>query len=169
MITPEYCRVMARYNRWQNEQLTRSFEGISDDELRKDRGAFFGSLFATANHLLWGDLLWLSRFDGGPGPKVSDLSKTDTTDATQNLAEWSTERFRLDGRFTAWAKQVTHTALSGNMTWYSGSIGREVSKPRMICVVQMFNHQTHHRGQIHAMLGAAGAEMPVTDIPFMPD
>lgn len=169
MIAPEYCRTMARYNRWQNAELTKSLETMTDADLRADKGAFFGSIWRTVNHLLWGDMLWLSRFDGGQGPAQTDLSKTDTTDTTQNLSEWATERFRLDARFVAWATGLTNTDLVGDLTWYSGSIGAEISKPRALCVVQMFNHQTHHRGQVHAMLGAAGAPMYTTDIPFMPE
>lgn len=169
MITPEYCRTMARYNAWQNQLLTRSLEALPEAELKKDRKAFFGSIFATVNHLLWGDMLWLSRFDGGPGPAETDLTKTDTTDMTATLAEWSLARFRLDGRFTVWAKGVTHTELTGDLTWFSGSVQREISKPKALCLMQVFNHQTHHRGQVHAMIGAAGGEMYVTDIPFMPE
>ena len=168
MITPEYCLLMARYNRWQNAELTKSLETLSDAGLRADRGAFFGSIFRTVNHLLWGDTLWISRFDGGEGPAETDLTKTDTTDTTQTLAEWSLARFQTDTRLVAWATGVTHPDLTGDRTWFSGSIQSNISKPRALCIVQMFNHQTHHRGQVHAMLGAAGAPMYTTDIPFMP-
>ncbi len=168
MITPEYCLLMARYNRWQNAELLKSLESMTDADLREDRGAFFGSILRTVNHLLWGDTLWISRFDGGEGPAQTDLTKTDTTDGAQTLAEWSKERFRTDARFVTWAKGVTHVGLTGDLTWFSGSIQSDVSKSRAVCVAQMFNHQTHHRDQVHAMLGAAGAPMYTTDIPFMP-
>jgi len=168
MITPEYCLLMARYNRWQNAELLKSLESMTDADLREDRGAFFGSIFRTVNHLLWGDTLWISRFDGGEGPAQTDLTKTNTTDGAKTLAEWSMERFRTDARFVTWAKGVKHLDLTGDLTWFSGSIQSDVSKPRAVCVAQMFNHQTHHRGQVHAMLGAAGAPMYTTDIPFMP-
>ena len=72
MITPEYCLLMARYNRWQNAELLKSLESMTDADLREDRGAFFGSIFRTVNHLLWGDTLWISRFDGGEGPAQTD-------------------------------------------------------------------------------------------------
>lgn len=169
MITPEYCVLMARYNRWQNADLTKSLETLSDADLRADRGAFFGSIFRTVNHLLWGDTLWISRFDGGEGPAETDLTKTDTTDTTQTLAEWSRERAQTDARFVTWAKGVTDPDLTGDLTWYSGSIQSDISKPRAMCIAQMFNHQTHHRGQVHAMLGGAGAPMYTTDIPFLPE
>ncbi|MGV6810972.1 MAG: DinB family protein, partial [Brevirhabdus sp.] len=63
--------------------------------------------------------------------------------------------------------QVADT--EGDLNWYSGAMGRDMSKPRAICLMQLFNHQTHHRGQIHAMLTAAGARPGDTDIPFMPE
>lgn len=169
MITPEYCRTMARYNAWQNQLLTKSLEALPDKELKKNRKAFFGSIFATVNHLLWGDWLWVSRFDGGQGPDISDLTKVDTTATTASLAEWSVARFRMDGRITKWAKDVSNTDLAGDLSWYSGSVQRDISKPKALCVAQFFNHQTHHRGQVHAMIGAVGGDMYVTDIPFMPE
>ncbi len=168
MITPAYCQTMARYNAWQNEELGTSMATLSDEDLRAGRGAFFGSIFKTVNHLLWGDTLWISRFDGGLGPAQTDLTKTDTTDTTQDLAQWLKERAAADARFVAWADGVSQTDIQGDLTWFSGSIQSDISKPRALCIVQMFNHQTHHRGQVHAMLGAAGAPMYTTDLPFMP-
>jgi len=169
MITPAYCHQMARYNAWQNQLLAVSLGELSDQDLRADRGAFFGSLFRTVNHLLWGDTLWISRFDDGVGPAESDLSKTDTTDTTSSLIQWQAERQSTDKRFVDWAEQVSQEDLEGDLTWFSGSIQRDISKPKALCIVQMFNHQTHHRGQVHAMLGAANAPMYVTDLPFMPE
>ncbi|MGH1578994.1 DinB family protein [Planktotalea sp.] len=169
MITPEYCALMARYNSWQNAELSTSLENLSDADLRADRGAFFGSIFRTINHLLWGDTLWISRFDGGQGPAETDLSKTDTTDTTATLAEWTLARGAMDRRILDWANSTKPEDLSGDLTWYSGSIQSEISKPRAMCIVQFFNHQTHHRGQVHAMLGAAGAPMYTTDVPFLPE
>ncbi|MEP5151717.1 DinB family protein [Planktotalea sp.] len=169
MITPEYCQLMARYNRWQNEELRKSLETLSEADLTAERGAFFGSIFKTVNHLLWGDTLWISRFDGGDCPVGTDLTKTDTTVMCKDLAEWSLARFQTDARFVNWAKSVSHIDLSGDLTWFSGSIQRDVSKPKGACIAHMFNHQTHHRGQVHAMLGAAGAPMYTTDLPFLPE
>ena len=118
MITPEYCLLMARYNRRQNAGLFKSLESMTDADLREDRGAFFGSIFRTVNHLLWGDTLWISRFDGGEGPAQTDLTKTDTTDGAKTLAEWSMERFRTDARYVTWAKRITHLDLTGDLTCF---------------------------------------------------
>lgn len=169
MISPEYCLLMARYNRWQNEAMRKSLEVLPEAELHTDRAAFFGSIFKTVNHLLWGDMLWISRFDGGDAPSGTDLSKIDTTDMTKTLPEWAIARFQVDARFVLWAKSVSHIDLSGDLTWFSGALQREVCKPVGECIVHMFNHQTHHRGQVHAMLGAAGGSMYVSDLPFMPE
>jgi len=71
LITPDYCRTMARYNAWQNNGIRKIVDVMDEDALRLDRGAFFGSILGTLNHLLWGDQLWMSRFDGGDGPTMS--------------------------------------------------------------------------------------------------
>ncbi|WGW03178.1 DinB family protein [Tropicibacter oceani] len=166
MITPEYCLTMARYNAWQNKQLKAAFQALGDKELGKDRKAFFGSILATANHVLWGDRLWLSRFTGVPAPAGAIAESTGLTDSG---AQWAVERFRTDGALIQWAERLRAVELSGPLSWHSVILGREISKPKALCVLHLFNHQTHHRGQIHAMLTAAGAEAPVSDLAFMPE
>ena len=166
MISPEYCQMMARYNAWQNDGLRAMIDEMSTEELTKDRGAFFGSIFATLNHLLWGDAIWISRFDGGAQP---DLLLQESVDATPTPAVWAAERFRMDARITLWAQSVSSIDLVGEQKWYSGASGREMSKPKALCVVQLFNHQTHHRGQVHAMLTALGKKPNDTDLPFIPE
>jgi uncharacterized damage-inducible protein DinB len=157
---------MARYNAWQNNGLREMIPAMDLDALHKDRGAFFGSIMGTLNHLMWGDQLWISRFDGGVG---TDLSIKESSDVPRTPAVWAADRLRLDARITLWAQSLTATDLEGDLTWYSGAVGREMSKPMTTCAMQLFNHQTHHRGQVHAMLTAAGQKPGDTDIPFMPE
>jgi uncharacterized damage-inducible protein DinB len=166
LILPEYCVTMARYNAWQNKQLRAAFATLSDAELRKDRKAFFGSLMKTANHVLWGDTLWMSRFDGGPRPAVE---ASHHAELAPTPAVWAGERFKMDARILKWADHLKAIDLKADLTWYSGTLEQDVSKPLDHCIVQFFNHQTHHRGQIHAMLTAAGATAPVSDLVFMPE
>ncbi len=166
MVFPDYCVTMARYNAWQNKQLRMAFDGLSDAELRKNRKAFFRSLLGTANHLLWGDQIWLSRFEGS-GPPAGGI--IESVDLQPTAAAWAGERYRVDARILHWAEHLKAVDLKGDLSWYSGVMGREVSKPLDLCITHVFNHQTHHRGQIHAMLTAAGVEAPVTDLAFMPD
>ena len=166
LITPDYVVTFARYNAWQNKQMKAALEGLSDAALREDRGAFFGSLLATANHILWGDWIWMSRFDGGEGPPGGI---PDSTDCTPSVSEWSIARFRMDARILRWAEGLSAIDLTGNLRWYSGALGAEMEKPLPLLVAHMFNHQTHHRGQIHAMATAAGVKGWVSDLGFMPD
>lgn len=164
MITDQYCRTMAQYNQWQNNNLRAIVDKMSDEELRLDRGAFFSSIFATMNHLLWGDQLWISRFDGGDGPSVGgDLHDQLTADK----AQWDPLRDAMDLRILAWANDLGPDDLSGDLTWYSGMLDRELTEPKALCVTHFFNHQTHHRGQIHAMLTAAGQKTEDTDLILM--
>jgi uncharacterized damage-inducible protein DinB len=67
-----------------------------------------------------------------------------------------------------WADRLEAAALAGELTWFSGAIGAEVRKPRWLLVTHMFNHQTHHRGQVHCMLTQAGGRPRDTDLPLMP-
>jgi len=166
MITPDYAQVMARYNSWQNHQIAVAMAALSPAELFADRGAFFGSLLKTASHLLWGDLIWMSRFEGGVAPEGGIAH---STSLVGNLAEWQVQRMALDARIECWAEGLTPDDMAGDLTWYSGASGREMSKPKALLYIHMFNHQTHHRGQIHAMLTAAGQRPGDTDMPFGPD
>ncbi len=166
MITPEYCRVMARYNAWQNNAIWQVVDAMAAADLDQDRGAFFGSIRATLNHVLWADQLWMSRFDGGEGPTTSIK---DSVNHTATISDWWAARFRTDGRIKSWAAELSALDLVGEMSWFSGAMGRDMIRPVGRCVAHFFNHQTHHRGQIHAMLTAAGQKPDDTDLFIMPE
>ncbi|MFT4961585.1 MAG: putative damage-inducible protein DinB [Paracoccaceae bacterium] len=166
MIDRDYCVMMARYNMWQNNQLSGFLEALDPAEIAKDRGAFFGSIQQTLSHLLWGDHIWISRFDDGEAPSGGIPG---SRDLFGTLAQWQTARTAMDDRIKVWAGAVNDEDLQQDMTWFSGAMGCEVTKPVAMLVTQMFNHQTHHRGQVHAMLTAAGSAAPVSDVFYMPD
>lgn len=166
MPNRDYALTMARYNLWQNDSLTEAAGTLSPEERQKDRGAFFGSIERTFSHLLWADRTWFGRFAERP------LPGTGIPESTGLIADWPTyltERRQLDTDILEWAKQLPSTWFDGDLTWFSGAVGRQVTLPKTVVILQMFNHQTHHRGQIHAMLTAAGARPQATDIPFMPE
>ena len=154
---------MARYNAWQNRSHWEAARGLPAEALDQDRGAFFGSIRRTLNHVLWGDMLWMSRFDNGEGPggEPGGMERHPT------LAAWWAERFRVDARIQLWADEVSALDLTGELIWYSGLYKQEMHRPMGLCVAHFFNHQTHHRGQVHAMLTAAGAKPEPTDLAFM--
>ena len=166
MITPDYARTMARYNRWQNESLYREALKLSDDERRRSRGAFFGSIHGTLNHLFWADSLWLSRFGAAERPKSPNVkASVDEFDRFDDLAA---ARPKLDGLIVTWADALTAEVVAGDITWWSGINKANVSRPAPLIVAHFFNHQTHHRGQAHAMLTAAGVKPDDTDLIYMP-
>ena len=164
MITPGYVRVMAEYNRWQNENLYGAADGLDDTARKAPRGAFFGSIHATLNHLLWADQTWMSRLTGTPKSRVPGIPESVGLHETWD--ELKRERAAFDSVIVAWAERLDPAWLEGDLVWFSGVLGRELSKPRWLLVTHLFNHQTHHRGQVHCMLTQAGARPGSTDLPF---
>jgi uncharacterized damage-inducible protein DinB len=166
MIDRAYVQRMARYNRWQNENLYGIADRLSVGERQRERGAFFGSIQKTLNHLLWGDQIWMCRFTDMPMPEGG------IPESVALYADWErlkTERAAFDRKILDWASTVEPDWLAADQTYFSGAVGREVTKPRWVLVTHMFNHQTHHRGQVHCMLTQAGGRPSDTDLPFMPE
>lgn len=161
MIGTAYVRTMARYNAWQNQSLYRAAATLDDAARRQDRGAFFQSIHGTLCHLLWADRMWLSRFAGTPKPAVRIHESAGLVTGWDDLV---VERQAFDATLADWADTLSPDWLSGDLTWFSGATQREMSKPVGLLVTHMFNHQTHHRGQVHAMLTAAGAKPEDTDL-----
>ncbi|NJN06065.1 MAG: damage-inducible protein DinB [Rhodobacteraceae bacterium] len=157
---------MARYNSWQNNQLMSVIELMPKDELVRERKAFFGSILGTANHLLWGDTVWMSRFDPSVQPPKGGIAESVSLWPTAGA--WTADRFRMDGKIRFWADGLRALDLKGDLSWFSGALQKKMTVPVSEAVVHMFNHQTHHRGQIHAMLTAAGQKAPVSDLFIMP-
>ena len=166
MIDVAYVQQMARYNRWQNENLIGVADRLSDEERRSERGAFFGSIQKTFSHLLWADRMWMSRFTDLPKPEAA-LSGSATL-----YPDWDgfkRERAAFDDRIIAWSRGLSDDRLKTDFTWFSNSVKAEVSKPLWLVVTHFFNHQTHHRGQVHAMLTQAGGKPHETDLFAMPE
>ncbi len=142
---------------------TRSARPSRDDELRADRGAFFGSVYATLNHIAYGDLAFLARLTGEP-KVVPELG----VDLFGAFAALRGERERLDQRLLAWTATLTSEWLAGDLTYVSKVDGATRTRPRWVMLTHLFNHQTHHRGQITTLLAQQGLDIGPTDLPFMP-
>jgi uncharacterized damage-inducible protein DinB len=166
MIDAAYVQRMARYNRWQNENLYGVADRLSDDERRRERGAFFGSIHGTLSHVLWGDRMWMSRFAGWPKP---DCGIKDSPSLVPGWNDLKRERTAADSKLIAWADALDPRWIEGDLTWFSGAAGREITRPRGELLMHFFNHQTHHRGQVHAMLTQAGGKPHDTDLFLMPE
>jgi uncharacterized damage-inducible protein DinB len=161
MIEPYYVRFMARYNAWQNESIYGAADTLSDAQRRQDLGAFFGSIQRTLSHLAWADATWLSRFASWPRPEGGHAG---SADAHPDWDELKAARRALDEAILAWASAITPDAIRSTLTWRSGALGGEVSMPLDHVIAHVFNHQTHHRGQVHALLTRLGAKPGDTDL-----
>jgi uncharacterized damage-inducible protein DinB len=159
----DYARVMAAYNEWMNRRLFALCAGLADDERKRDLGAFFRSIHGTLNHVLWADRVWMGRFTGidyGKGRIGLDLF--------DSFADLTAARAAMDGEITRWAGGLDDEWLARAFTWTSGIDGRTRSLPHWVTVMQLFNHQTHHRGQVTTLVKQLGHDPGETDLPWLP-
>lgn len=161
MITPSYVRTMAAYNLAMNGSLYASAAGLGEEERTADRGVFWKSIHGTLAHLLWADRIQMARLAGWPAPAQGVKESALTV---QPFAEMAEDRRAVDEGICAWAEGVVLADLEGELRWYSGSQQRHVTTSRALLVMHLFNHQTHHRGQVHALLTRAGAPTSDTDL-----
>jgi uncharacterized damage-inducible protein DinB len=163
MVTAGFCQTLARYNEWMNSRLYALCAKLPETELRADRGAFFGSVYATLNHIAYADLAFLARFTGEP-KIVPELG----ADLFGTFAALRGERERLDQRLLDWTRALAPEWLTGDLTYVSKVDGATRTRPRWLLVTHLFNHQTHHRGQITTLLAQRGLDVGSTDLPFLP-
>src|SRR5262245_36417788 len=160
MIDSSYVQRLARYNRWQNENLYGVADTLSDAERRRERGAFFGSIHGTLSHLLWADRIWMSRFAGTPRPTGG------IPESVSLYGDWSElkrERTAFDGVIVDWAERLDEAAGAADLTWCSHAIKAEVSKPKWLLRTHMVSNPPQHRGQVHSQLPAAADDASDTD------
>lgn len=158
MINAGYCQMMARYNAWQNRSLYDASDRLGDDERRLDRGAFWHSIHQTLCHVLVADSFWMAILDDWKRPNCTLAESGDWIGDWGRLKD---ARRGADKKISAWADRLDERVLSGMTTWHRGDL------PTWQAAVHLFNHQTHHRGQVHAMLTAAGMRPDNTDLPLM--
>ncbi len=166
MNGPDWSRMMAAYNTEMNRRLYAAADGLPDEVRRADGGAFWSSVHGTLSHILWGDTTWMSRFDDWPKPPVPQK------DSPRMIEDWGalrSARAAADARIEDWAGRLTAERLAAPLTWFSGASGKEMSLPLWVAVTHFFNHQTHHRGQAHALITRAGASTGDTDLPWVVD
>jgi uncharacterized damage-inducible protein DinB len=163
MVTPDYCRLMARYNSWMNERVYALCAAMTDAERKRDRGAFFASIHGTLNHLLWADRMWLGRFAGPPctHPQFG-------ADMFADFEELREERGSTDRVMLEWADGVSPEWLAAALVYTSVVDRRTRRLHAAIAAVHMFNHGTHHRGQLTTLLKQAGVDPGVIDLPWVP-
>lgn len=166
----ESLRLLARYNRWMNERLYAAAATLSDAELAQPRGAFFGSILGTLNHLVVADTIWLRRFALHPAQPaalraIAAAPAPASLDAPQaaTLAGLRPQRQALDAMIDAWMAQLAAADLDATLS-YRTTRGDAHRRRCGDVLLHFFNHQTHHRGQATTLLSQAGVDMGATDL-----
>ncbi len=162
--------LMADYNQWMNNNVYSSAARMSAADLSEDRGAFFGSVLGSLNHILVADVIWLKRFSDHPH-KFTSLDYVLTFEDPQSLdeilfAEFSElrkKRSEMDEVIKNFADELTDEIL-GSTFRYKGMRGKPYNKKFGLVIQHFFNHQTHHRGQISTLLNQADIDIGTTDL-----
>lgn len=165
-----HLRLMADYNHWMNRKLYQAAASLPAAELVADKQAFFGSIMGALNHLVVADTIWLKRYVNHPAkfpaleplramPMPSGLGQQPFTD----LQAWDRHRLWLDGVIVDWSAQVTEDDL-WHVLAYANTKGQAFNKEFFSLAMHLFNHQTHHRGQVTTLLTQAGVDIGSTDL-----
>lgn len=154
----------ARYNTWMNEKLYVVANTIPDELRKEDRGAFFKSIHGTLNHLLLADRVWLGRFTESPF-----VVKSLDQELFSNFAELWSARRETDFAIEEWVRELTEERLIAPFCFTRITASGEWVFPLWQVVIHLFNHQTHHRGQLTTLLNQMGYDSGVTDILQMPE
>ncbi len=155
---------MARYNQWMNETLYEVCAQIPEADRKKDLGAFFKSIHGTLNHLLYGDRAWMGRFTGRPF-QVTALDG----ELYSDFEELRTQRQATDRQIIDWSQNLDPEWLESPFEYTSNVDGKTRILPTWALVTHLFNHQTHHRGQVTTLIKQLGREPGITDLPWMPE
>jgi uncharacterized damage-inducible protein DinB len=153
-----HFQMLARYNRVANERLYAACAPLDDAEYRKQRPGSFGSIHGLLNHILLGDRRWLGLFDSGQRvtPPLNQILYDD-------FASLRNARALEDARLELFFSDLD-AAFWGRSFEYTNNQGKDYVETAHVACTHLFNHQTHHRGQVHVMLSDAGAVPPSLDL-----
>jgi uncharacterized damage-inducible protein DinB len=153
-------QAFAQYNQKMNRRIYEICSTLPDSERKQDRGAFFKSIHRTLDHLILGDRAWMSRLSEKNYPlvKIGD-------DLFDDFDEMAKARIDLDTDICQWTTEMTDQWLMTELTWTTTIDGSVRTQPHWLLVSQIFNHQTHHRGQLSTLLSQVGHDLGVTDLP----
>ena len=155
----ETARMFAGYNSWCNTRLHNAAADLDDTSFRADRGVFFGSMMGTLNHLLVADRIWMKRFTGeGEAPTRLDAI------LSEECGELRAAREAEDARISGWVEALREADLAGTFSYRTITNPAEVTQRLGPALAHFFNHQTHHRGQAHAILTGFGRSAPSFDL-----
>lgn len=170
MSEKDHFLLLAQYNAWMNVKLYEAAAQLPPQELTAERGAFFGSLIGTMNHLVAGDTLWLSRFARHPANhaaldpiRAMRVPAAITEIFSLDLTTLALQRRLLDALILAWVAELSDDEF-GHVLHYASTKGVVSNRRLGGLLTHFFNHQTHHRGQCSTLLSQAGVDIGVTDL-----
>jgi len=161
-MTPNHASVMARYNRWMNEKLYAVARSMSDEERKRDRGAFFKSIHGTLNHILLADVMWLARFTGDSSASERLGIRSLDQELFADFDALALERAATDQAIASFVAPLDAARLEAPLRYTRR--GHDYEHPLWWALAHFFNHQTHHRGQITTLFMQAGHDPGVTDL-----
>lgn len=153
-----YFRQLAQYNAWANWRIYEACAQLVDDERKAPRACFFGSIHRTLNHILLGDRLWLSRLTA----RESGIGRLDQ-ELYSDFDELRAARVTEDERLIGVVGSYDEAELAGALS-YRSTEGEDKRVPLIQILGHVFNHQTHHRGQVHALLSGTAVAPPSLDL-----
>ena len=170
MLLSPHFQLMAHYNQWMNDNLYTACARLDAADLNADMGAFFGSIAGTLNHLLVADTIWLKRFGNHPGafPSLEPLNELPAPERLGQILYPDFDDLRqarrdMDAIISQLCEEATdddlHTPLS-----YTNTQGKPFRRSFGMLLQHLFNHQTHHRGQVTTLLSQKGVDVGVTDL-----
>ena len=164
---------MAEYNQWMNRKLYGFASELDEVQLKADKGAFFKSVFGTLNHIMVADILWLLRFARHPSgfkslDYIRSLDKPDNLDTVlhDSLEELQEERNKLDSVMIEFTNEISDDELESVLD-YQNFKGEPFQDKMGQLLLHLFNHQTHHRGQLTTLFSQMGIDVGATDLPVM--
>lgn len=166
----DHVRLMAQYNQWMNRKVYEAAAQLPGEKLSEDKGAYFSSVLGTLNHLMIGDTIWLKRLAAHPASHESldplrDREHPKALDQLlyTRLDELQAAREAIDEIIIAWCNELSDGDLQHKLH-YKSMAGQPSVKNFGSLLLHLFNHQTHHRGQITTLLSQEGLDVGATDL-----
>lgn len=147
----DHWTMFAAYNGWANHRLYDAVEGLPEGSFHQPARAFFSTLCGTLNHILVADRIWMKRFTGeGDAPTRLDAVLHEDFDGLRHARESE------DRRIANWIASLGQNDLAGMIRYRTLTAPDLIEQPLASALAHFFNHQTHHRGQAHAIITKLG-------------
>jgi uncharacterized damage-inducible protein DinB len=154
--------MLARYNAWATRKLFEHVDALPEADYRRECGLFFKSVHGSLNHLLVAEHgIWLPRFAKGLSNQIALNTEVETDRALL--------REKLLDAVTHWRPLIIawDAARFESTLDYTTTRGVPQSLPFAATLAHVFNHGTHHRGQITAAITTMGHACPELDLVWM--